>query len=177
MKCPKKEELILFYYRELSREAMDSISEHIKACASCAGEYQRLESFLSGINTEKIQPSLEDYQRVSQYVRSKAGQGNPLFDKAGDFLEALRRGLCSQPKLVPVLAVLIIAIGIFVFTNRPGSINGRNFDILQIEIELSLDDHDYSVFDSVYDEMLLEDMVIPGHSTLRNRNAAVHVET
>lgn len=176
MKCVKEKELVLFYYQELNPQRMSLIEEHLSNCYLCGREYANIKSFLTNFKSDKLELTAQDYKKVSEYVFSKTSQSdNYIFGQVKDFWLSLRRSLFYQPKLIPVLAVLIIMAGIFFFRGKNET--NENLDILQIELELSLDSHDGSVFDLFDEGISSQDISIPGHSILRNSSGVIHAKT
>lgn len=176
MNCVKEKELILFYYQELNPQRRRSIEEHINNCCLCSREYANIKSFLTDFKSEKLELTVQDYEKVSKYVLSQACQSdNYIFGQMKDFWLSLRRRLFYQPKLIPVLAVIVIMAGIFLFRGKNQT--NENLDILQIELELSLDSHDGSVFDLFDEGISSQDIAIPGHSILRNSPGVIHAKT
>jgi hypothetical protein len=182
MKCPKKKELILLYYNELSQNRIDLLKDHIRGCTACSQKYHEIEAFLSGIKADRLEPTGQDYKNVTEYIQSKVHLSTgitAIFDRIQDIFYTLRLQAFYQTKLVPVLAVLIIMLGVFSFINSKGTISSRtDLAILEIEMELSLEDHETSIFDLFDDELFLEDMTtIPERSILHSRWEGVRAKT
>ncbi|MBN1197256.1 MAG: zf-HC2 domain-containing protein [Candidatus Aminicenantes bacterium] len=57
MKCNAvRRKMHLFYYRELTLNEREQISEHLRHCAQCAGEYSRMESMMLDLTQAVMEP-------------------------------------------------------------------------------------------------------------------------
>ncbi|MCP4652920.1 MAG: hypothetical protein GY858_06000 [Candidatus Omnitrophica bacterium] len=167
MICPKKEEITLYYYRELSASKVKFVKNHLKICKKCASEYAAVESFLKGLDLEGVVPEELDYSLIMD--KAKEPRFNPILD----FVNNLRFGLSFSPRLVPVLAVLILTLAIFPFIGKKES--NYNLEILQIEMELSLGSA--SALDEYFDDEVIEELSNPEYSILQSNQGPAHKET
>jgi hypothetical protein len=160
MKCPKKEELTLFYYQELGREDMERIRRHLGECRSCRMRYEQMQSTLSELKTDPIHLESREVEDILQKVKVRLTQRRPknyLQEKLESFAGSVRLGLGYRPQLIPVAVMLIAVFLILPFMARERRTLERDFAILQIEIELSLDNPEGSLFELYEEAEILHD--------------------
>ena len=180
MKCPEKKELIVFYYGELSSARKHLVEKHLSVCERCAQSYEQIKTLCGQLAHPQVQLSSSDYTQIIDGVREKLAQ-RTWWQEAKEWLTDVGatawRGFTYRPQLIPVLVVTLLVLVIVPLTRRAVYHDNNNFDILAVEIELS-ENYEWSVFDDYEDEMfLIEELVIPEHSTLRNMFEAVHRKT
>ena len=72
----------------------------------------------------------------------------------------------TWPALIPVAAIIIAIVVTFPFMMKRESSLEREFDILQIQLELSLEDSDASIFDLYQNEELFLEETSGGFSPI-----------
>lgn len=163
MKCLGEKDLILFYYRELKINELEIITRHLKDCRKCFKKYEKIEAFFTQLQFQKVKLDSKDYEKIIETVRDNVHKTDfwlDLKEKLVDFWDNLRLGLSYRPVLVPILAVLIILLVMFPFIGRISRVTDRDFDILQIEMELSLEDDEWTVSDIYDDETFLTEELL-----------------
>lgn len=154
MRCIKEDELVLFYYRDLKKSRLKLIENHLKTCQHCLKRYKGLESLFARLKSDPLQLKKEELENILTNVRGQIRKHHILDDtreRINTFLQNLRLGLSYKPKLVPVVVILIVALGIWPLIGKIQRPLDREFDILQIEVELSLDNLEWSIFE-LYEE-------------------------
>ena len=163
MRCLKEKELILFYYRELKEGRHKQLAEHLRECPRCLKKYKNIESVFSQIESKPLQLTPQELDSIVENVKARLGKlsfRERVKDRIYEFLQNLRLGLFYKPQLVPVMVALIIILGgLAVVRSRQHFLN-REFDILEIEIELSLDDVEGSIFELYEGDLEFNDEVL-----------------
>jgi|GEM_PF-2540933 len=159
MKCPKEKELILFYYRELKKRRYKSIEVHLRECSHCLKRYENIGSFFAQLASKPIQLTSQELESMLQHVKQTTYKPSFLInakDRLEDFLESIRLGLFYKPQLISVTVALIVILIILPLVGKRHHLN-REFDIIQIEMELSLDSIEGTIFDLYEEELVLMD--------------------
>lgn len=183
MKCIGEKNLILFYYRELGSDKLILIERHLKECERCSQEYGKIKSLFAWIKPQTVKLNSADYNKIIEAVKGKVYKTSFWFslkEKLADFWDNLRLGLSYRPQLVPILVSLIILlVTVPLIISKKAAVSDRNVDILQIEMELSLEDNDdLSIFDFYEeDDSLIEEMSDSLDSTRHNNIGEVHIKT
>lgn len=154
MSCPKKDKWILFYYRELKPQVLKAMNSHIQECSCCQKEYRALEVSLSQLKSEPVDLSNQEILEIINKAKTKLALPSfidELKARIADAGENFRLHLSYRPRLVPI-ALVVTALCVFLpFAVRQRQILNREFDILQIQLELSLENSDVSMFE-LYEE-------------------------
>lgn len=133
----KKEEIVSYCYGELDSRRKDEIKQHLAACNRCREEVQSLEKTILLVKQQKLKPiPKEILDNYTQEVKERLTVEEKSFvlalkERLFAWLENLRLGF--SPRLVPVAAVLCIAIFVFAFMQY-GKIN--NINLLNQDIAL-----------------------------------------
>jgi len=156
-KCLTKQDLILFYYQELERSELNDWETHLKECPRCASEYEKIKGLLTQIPREEITLTDQEIDIMLKGTKERLrtyGIWARIKDSAAEFFNNVRLGLSYRPQLIPILAAVLIAVSLVIpWANRNYLLRNRNIDILEIEIELSLDIEGDSIFDFYEDEL------------------------
>ena len=150
MRCPKEKELLLYYYQELKPKKQKYIEYHLNDCPRCSAKYSSAKSFLNHLQSRSIELKNEEVEQMITAVKEKVNEASAwgvLKEKIKDFLAALRMGFFYRPQLIPAIIVLIAFLSIPSFFNNRQHRVDRDFDILTVEVELSLDTLEGSIFD------------------------------
>ena len=153
MKCLNENELILFYWKEVKEERQKKIENHLKECDRCLESYKSIVSLFARVKSDPPQLSEKEVDGILQNVKAKIqtpAHWNVLKDKIDDFSKRLRLKLTYQPQLVPVAVVLAIVLAVIPFIGKRQAYLDKEFDILQVQVELSLDNPEGSLFDLYY---------------------------
>ena len=156
MQCLSKDDLVLFYYGETSRERGEEIGNHLKECSRCFKLYEETKRFLSLLKRERKEMSSFEIESIIRTVREliEESSNSRLRKRLGKVFECVFPRFTLRLRLVSVVAAIIICLLFFpVFINKKynnTSALKNKWDILQIEMELSLDDEDASTFDVYY---------------------------
>lgn len=182
MKCIGEKDLILFYYGELENDKLILIERHLKECEKCSQEYGRIKSLFAWVKPQTVKLNSADYNKIIEAVKGKVYKTSFWFslkEKLVDFWDNLRLGLSYRPQLVPIIVILIIlSVTVPLIISKKTAVSDRNIDILQIEMELSLDSDDLSIFDFYEeDDSLIEEMSDSLDSTRHNNMGEVHIKT
>lgn len=122
MKHPKKfkEQVLLYFYDELSEEAARSFREHLKECLICQKEFEKMSALREKmVSLPKVVPTEALVQRANQKVISAIHQSrrHPYIEKlrqlGADIQEALA-SIMVQPKYQLVSLGVTLIIGIFI---------------------------------------------------------------
>lgn len=161
MRCPKKDKLTLFYYRELAEVETKFIKKHLEGCSRCQKEFQDISLTLSQLSREPLQLQAEEIEDILHKAKARIQKRNLLLEaqeRLGDFRRNLRLGLSYRPQLVPILTLVLAVLLVIPFIGRRQRFLQHEFDILQIELELSLENTEGSMFElyemseSLFDE-------------------------
>lgn len=183
MKHIKEKDLILFFYDEIAEKKKKEISLHIKDCAQCSQRYENLKQFLKEVKTKVPQVSSVDIDKiVVNAVESVAKERMPLKFKQGlnDFCEKI--GFFTRKYFLrPQLALIVMTVLAFII--YPLRVDNKfsleeEFNLLEIEMELSLED-DSSIVDIYsYDETqdIIEDEDLL-YSTLHKMTGQARIKT
>lgn len=182
MRCFKRKKLFLFYYRELKKDKLKIIEEHLRKCPSCSNEYKNIETLLNRTRLSKPQLETKDLDLILRNVRNKLEA--PTFWEAfkcriKELAQNLYLGLLFRRQLIPVMLTLVIILAVFPLFRSSRYQIEKEFDILQIELELSLENTDQeSIFEIYEDPSILEDnMSSLGHPILHKYLPIVPEET
>jgi hypothetical protein len=161
MKCVKDRELILFYYQETGRHFTSRIEQHLKSCSLCRKRYDDLLAFLQTASSAPQDLTSQEIEAMVNNIR-EASQAESFLARVQqrymELTEAMSARLRYKPRLVPVaLALVLLFAGTTLYHQRKLQLQ-REYEILEIQVELSMESFDESVFD-VYDvdSLFLED--------------------
>ena len=154
MHCVNEKELLLLYYKEIPDDKRATIIEHLAVCETCKEKYQQVIFCLEKFDAGRLHLTSDELESVMVRVHEKldaATSWQVLYEKIASGVAAVRMGLLYRPQLIPVLVVLFLMLSLVPFsTHRQQGLEGQ-FDILQIQMELSLEDDNVSIFD-LYEE-------------------------
>jgi len=156
MNCLKKEELVLLYYGECNERQTKLFRNHTKECISCRQAFAEIEVTCSQLKEEP--PCLESGEVEEVLARVQREAKTPqtasvIKEKLSEFSENIKIALTYKPQLVPVAVVVMVMLLILPFLGRERGAIEREFDILEIEMELSLESVEGSLFE-LYEEQL-----------------------
>jgi len=150
MRCPKKEDWVLFYYKELENGKIESFSNHLLSCDDCKKQFKELE-VLSEIKEEAPSLSSQELGEVIAKVKFEASQRIGFFSGVKnwflDFLEGLRLSF-SKPKLVFVAITAIFLVTLLPFWHQQKSSFEDNF--VELQLEFISEDDDLDIFLDFY---------------------------
>ncbi|MFH1768054.1 MAG: hypothetical protein ABH858_02695 [Candidatus Omnitrophota bacterium] len=150
MRCPSKSELTLFYYQDVSQDLYKRIEDHLARCSDCGKQYSDLASFLGKINKEEVKLSSKDIETILYNVKRKIEQPSFL-DRAREMvnrlLEQARLGFLARRQFVPVVVILLLVLTVMPFLGRRQDSLDKELAIFEIEMELSVDNLEGSLFD------------------------------
>jgi hypothetical protein len=158
--CIKRKDLILFYYKELKTPYLKKIESHLKECKNCQKEYKEIDNFLIQLHFKLPEIRKEDIESILDNLKDRLKKENfwvSLKENIRDFFHNLSISLSYRTQLVPVLvALLIIILGIIPWIERYNLYyKDKDFEILQIEAELSVENGESSIFDLYEDEWIM----------------------
>lgn len=143
IRCEKVRDLLgRFYDKELRGRKLDAVSEHLKKCAACSGELERLESMsrLFKAHYEKI-AAREDLSRV--WGRVSAAIETQTISEPEPLLERLKI-IFSLPKPAWAIAGVAAIVLVLVFAYMPGNNHVSTLAANDCIID-KVDAEDYSV--------------------------------
>jgi len=150
MKCPKEKEWILFYYKDLEKEKIESLSRHLLSCDICQKQFKELE-VLSRMKEEAPPLSSQELEGIVSSVKFLGSQEVGFFTTAKywflDFLEGLRFSFL-KPKLVFVVTTAIILL-IFLPFQHQNKMSLED-DFVELQLELVSEDDDLDIFLDFY---------------------------
>ncbi len=180
MRCLKEKELILFYYREIPEGKLKEIEIHLKECGRCFKRYETIESLFKEITQKRIILSSQEVESMVEDVRQRIYRlsfWEKLKDGINELLQILRYGIVYKPQFVTLAVLLIVALSIVPMAGKK-MLTERDFNILQIEIELSLDNPEGSIFDLYEGDLsFINERSYLGRSILGSRIGAVRRKT
>lgn len=182
MKCIKKQDLVLFYYEELKETIAHNIKEHIDSCSECRQEFENMKSLLEGIFTESIhleEREIEDMIKASKQKPLKAFFIEGIALRLIGFIDNLKLGLAYRKPLVPVVLTLVLLLGLFSVLRVDKVTLEHEFNILEIQMELSLEEVDQDSIFELYDDpsIFQDNMSKPGYPNFHKYSAIVRQET
>lgn len=160
MKCFKEKQLILLYYGELKANQVKLIRKHLGECPDCFKRYEDIKAFSARLTLKPpqlIDGELEDMLKDIKAKVRKPNLWTSISYKINHLLENVRLGVSNKPQLVPVLVALILILVFLPFVGKKERNLDKEFDILRIEIELSLDNLEGSIFELYEEELILMD--------------------
>jgi hypothetical protein len=157
MRCLSKKELILLYYNELNENITLKFKSHLRACGECSQRYLDLKQFLSGLSRDDIHISGEELDTLIDKVKERLSSPT-LWERWKLKLEYIKDGLgwiIYQPQPAFLIGLLIIITLItFPLWRRSTDLN-KEYKILEIEMELSLQDlEQITIFDMLEEELV-----------------------
>lgn len=165
MSCIQDKELILYYYKDLDSPKLKKIAKHLEICAKCMNSYREIEALNSKIDRTLIELSSQETQVILGKVKEKISQDS-ILDKIANSISDLFKqaifGLSYRPQLITAAVVLIAVLVVFPFFGKKNldSIE-KEFDILQIQMELAAEDSETSIFELYEDGLeFLEELTL-----------------
>ncbi len=153
MRCLSKDELILFYYDEVEERRKEKIKEHLNTCSRCRKLYEETKEFMGLLKANRIEISPSEIETIVRTVKTRIGYSKAglLTDRLDAFLKSVFRGFTNRRPLVPVIITVIVFLLLIPFLRHKRDISfSRNLEIIEVEMELSLEDEDASEFDIYY---------------------------
>lgn len=96
-----KDDLLLYYYGELSRQRSRELADHLRGCSSCREEWRRLQRTLDGVGRPAIELAPCEAGRFAARVAARAqkrGRGRLwLWGGAVTAMAVLALSLVSRP--------------------------------------------------------------------------------
>ena len=136
MKCPKKKEWVLFYYKDLESKKIENFSKHLLSCNICQRQFKELE-VLSKIKEKSPSISNQELGEIVAKVKFLGSQETGFFTTVKywflDFLEGLRFSFL-KPKLVFVIMTAVILLIFLPFRHQDKISFEDNFVELQLEL-------------------------------------------
>lgn len=148
MRCLKQKELILLYYNEVTQEKAGVFRSHIKGCSRCAARYSELEQFMHSVDTHSVDVPYKEIEEYVDFVSRKAYEVTPRQrgrkEILSSFLQNIGDGLYAlflRPRLALVTVAVITALILFPLWKKKNTLD-KEFDIFQIQMELTLNEED-----------------------------------
>lgn len=180
MSCLSKKELIMLYYNELEEEKKFKFKEHLKHCNKCSKAYGDVKEFLSQVEVGPVEFAYDDI--VNEAVKRITSKQKELswWERCRYYLEHLRDSwrwqVSYQPRRVIIAVVIILLVLIYPW-RRKSYITHKQFEILEIEMELSLQNLEgITLFDLLEEESIDKE----NHSTPpipQNSSGVIHIKT
>ena len=181
MKCLKEKELILFYYQELQSSRHQEVKRHLKECDTCSLRYRKIESLLKEVAKEQITLTSREVEEMVSNVKhgiSRVSFWDKLIIGFNELAGNLRYKMAYRPQLAMAAVFLVVVLTVIPIANRQKALTEKDFSILQIEIELSYDSLEGSIFDLYEDDMsFMDETSRPGRPILGSRIEVVQRET
>ena len=145
--------MVLFCYGEIAEKQKREIENHLKECGRCFRLYEESKKFFSTLKIQKKEISSLEIEALIKAVRARLTdeKGENLREKVGYFFNGLWYGIIFRYKVASVIAGIIIFLLLLPtvkYKKTPTS--NLSMEILQVEMELSLEDEDISEFDVYY---------------------------
>lgn len=125
-----RDRLLEFYYGELGGQAQTALEDHLRICADCRTEFERLQNLLDAIPPDQ-QTGLPQgvRNRVRQGIRTRIRIPHALPGSAGFPISRW------VPALVSLVAVLFV--GIFTFHSLPPKDSSQGNEVTEEEMEVA----------------------------------------
>ncbi|MEK6776589.1 MAG: zf-HC2 domain-containing protein [bacterium] len=130
-KCKtNRDRLIEFYYGELGAQAQTALEDHLRICAGCRTEFERLQNLLNAIPPDQQAELPRGVRnRVRQGIRSRIRTPHVLPGTAGFPVSRW------VPALVSLVAVLFV--GILTFQSIPPKDSSQGNEVTEEEMEVA----------------------------------------
>ncbi|MCD6583177.1 MAG: hypothetical protein J7K71_00595 [Candidatus Omnitrophica bacterium] len=161
-------------YVDSDTQVNSKLVHHLRVCPKCLREYQKLKILLSDLTIKLPQIKEEEVEKLIERVKERTLEPNFLerVKYRWDYLIVHLRWRLAPQLLIATVAV-ILALIILPWW-RSYNLN-REFNILQLEAELSLEDlNNISPFD-FWEDTINSDNFLP--STPQNNFGQAHKET
>ncbi len=153
MRCLSKDEIVLFCYGEIEKNQSKEIENHLRECPRCLKIYEGTKEFLSLLKRERKELSSFEIESMVRTVREriKESSSNTLRKRLSRIFGNIFPRFTLRLRLVSIVAALVVFLLFLpIFHKYNISAVENKWDILQTELELSLDDEDPFTFDVYY---------------------------